>query len=358
LTLTHRDLLRRRLNNQRVTGNRLSKPQDVVSWLTAVQAQDYPAAQWALGQRMKSGSGQAVDDALATGDILRTHVMRPTWHFVAPADIRWLLALTGPRVNTICASYYRKFELDDRALAKSRAALISAMEGGHRLTRSAVRAALEKARVVRPGDDPLRVIFLLLRAELDAVICSGPRVGRQFTYALLDERAPRGRILQRDEAASELARRFFVSHGPATIKDFMWWSGLTAADARSGHAAITSELIEDMVDGARYWSPRRPKTNSDPPGTAYLLAAYDEGLLPYRDNRTELAVYAPQLARDNGHAIVIDGRVVGTWKRGAGSNGITIEARPFETFTKRQMNAIGEAAERYARFLGMKVEVL
>jgi hypothetical protein len=356
--VTHSDLVRKRLDNQRVTGNRFKKPEEVVTWMGAVQAQDYGAAQWALGQRMKNGSADDVDAALAHGTILRTHVMRPTWHFVAPSDIHWLLALTGPRVNAISRAYYRKFELDDRAFVKSRAALIAAMKDGNHLTRSAVRSVFEKARIVRAGDDPLRVIFLLMRAELEAVVCSGPRVGKQFTYALLDERVPRRQVLKREEAAAELARRYFVSHGPATINDFMWWSGLTAADARAGHGAIASALVEEMIDGVKYWSPPRSKRQTDPPATAYLLAAYDEGLLSYRDNRTELARFGPQLTLDNGHAIVIDGRVVGTWRRTVKPNGVTIKATPFVTLTKRQMHAIREAVERYGQFVGAKVTLV
>jgi hypothetical protein len=328
-----------------------------VRWLGAVQSQDYPAAKWGVGQRMTTGSDAALDTAFAKGTILRTHVMRPTWHFVLPADIAWMLMLTGPRVNATCASYYRKFDLDDRLLAKGRAALVSALQGGRHLTRPALRAALEKARVIRRTDSPLRVMWVLLRAELDAVICSGPRVGKQFTYALLVERAPDARTLPRDEAAAELARRYFLSHGPATVKDFMWWSGLAAAAARAGVAAVAPELVEIVVDGSSYWSPPPRKTKQDAAGTAYLLAAYDEGLLSYRDNRPALAAHGAQLMRDNGAAVVIDGRVVGTWRRSVTRDAVAIEATAFETFSRRQTRAIEEAAERYGRFLGLTVDV-
>jgi DNA glycosylase AlkZ-like len=329
-----------------------------VRWLGAVQSQDYPAAKWGVGQRMTNGSDAALDMAFATGTILRTHLMRPTWHFVLPADIAWMLTLTGPRVNAACASYYRKFDLDDRLLAKGRAALVSALQGGRHLTRPALRAALEKARVITRTDSPLRVMWVLLRAELDAVICSGPRVGKQFTYALLVERAPDARTLPRDEAAAELARRYFLSHGPATVKDFMWWSSLAAADARVGLAAVAPELVEVVVDGSSYWSPPPPrKTKQDAAGTAYLLAAYDEGLLSYRDNRPGLAAHGPQLMRDNGAAVVIDGRVVGTWRRSVTRDAVTIAATPFDSFSRRQIRAVEEAAERYGRFLELSVSV-
>jgi hypothetical protein len=336
----------------------LKTPEDVVRWLGAVQSQDYPAAKWGVGQRMTNGSDAALDSAFAKGTILRTHVMRPTWHFVLPADIAWMLMLTGPRVNATCASYYRKFDLDARSVVKSRAALVSALQGGRHLTRPEMRAALEKARIIKRTDPPLRVMFVLLRAELDAVICSGPRLGKQFTYALLEERAADARALRQEEAAAELARRYFVSHGPATVKDFMWWSGLAAADARAGHSAVAAELVELVVDGSSYWSaPPSKKTKPDAAGTAYLLAAYDEGLLSYRDNRPGLAAYGPQIMRDNGCAVVIDGRVVGTWRRSVTRDRVAIEATPFDTFSRRQARAIDEAAERYGRFLGLPIDV-
>ncbi len=200
----------RRLANQRLSSAGLESPEDVVSWLGAVQAQDYYGAKWALALRMREGADDVIEDAFTSGAILRTHVLRPTWHFVAPADIRWMLALTAPRVNATIGSYYRKLELDAAVFRQSNTALARALRGGRQLTRDALRQAVRRAGVA--ADDGMRFGFILLRAELDAVICSGPRAGKQFTYALLDERVAAAKAITRDEALARLTQR--VLHEP------------------------------------------------------------------------------------------------------------------------------------------------
>src|SRR5688572_22781581 len=207
------DVLRSRLRTQHVAGAPLATPAAVVHWLGAVQSQDYAAARWAVGQRVgvaTPATAEDVDRGFNRGAFLRTHVMRPTWHFVAPGDLRWLLALTAPRVNALSAYYYRAYELDARLFEKSQRTLVELLQGGRCLTRREIVAAFEKQRILRTGDSPQRGAGLLMRAELDAVVCSGPRRGKQFTYALLEERVPRGRTLSRDQARAELTRRFFI----------------------------------------------------------------------------------------------------------------------------------------------------
>ena len=221
-----------RLHNQRLSSTDFKRPDEVVKWLGAVQAQDYHGAKWALAQRMQGATDARIEKAFTDGAILRTHVMRPTWHFVAPADIRWMLKLTAPRVNAASRYNYRKLELDDAFFHKSNKALARALRGGKQLTRDELRKAVGHVGVAT--NDLLRFSHILLRAELDGVICSGPRKGKQFTYALLDERTPKSRILARDEALAELTLRYFTSHGPATLQDFVWWSGQATSDARKG----------------------------------------------------------------------------------------------------------------------------
>lgn len=223
--MTLSDLLPQRLYNQHLAGSQLEKPEDVVRRLGAVQAQDYPAAKWSVAERTRRISDIQLDRAFAGGTILRTHMMRPTWHFVTAADIRWMLKLTGPRVNTAIGSYYRKMKLDDAVFERSHAAIAAALRGGKHLTRAELSSALRHAGVTSAKDDRMRLSFIMLRAELDGLVCSGPRVGKQFTYALLEDRVPRAAVLDREEARAELARRYFMSHGPATLKDFRWWSG-------------------------------------------------------------------------------------------------------------------------------------
>lgn len=173
-----------RLHNQHLARAKLASPNAVVAWMGAVQSQDYVGAKWAVGQRMQGATDATLDRAFADGTILRTHIMRPTWHFVAPADIRWLLALTAPRVNATNAYYYRKFGLDDAILARSNAVLTSTLRGGAQRTRTELASVLQEAGI---ATDDLRLGLIIMHAELDAVICSGARRGKQFTYALLDE---------------------------------------------------------------------------------------------------------------------------------------------------------------------------
>src|SRR5579884_4270870 len=253
-------IAQQRLYNQLITRQNersFDTPEAVVQWLGAVQAQDYGAAKWAVGLRLPGATDDDIEQAMADGAILRTHILRPTWHFVSPADIRWLLALTAPRVHAANAPWYRKLELDDAIVKQSNDALTNALQGGKQLTRDELASALQQAGIATEGEQ--RVSNIMMRAELDGVICSGARRGKQFTYALLAERAPQARALDRDKALAELTLRYFSSHGPATAQDFVWWSGLTIVDAKAGLAMATSYLQQETINGQTYWfSPSTP----------------------------------------------------------------------------------------------------
>jgi len=227
-----------RLRRQHLTGTPLPTPEAVVRWLGAVQAQEFGVAKWSIAQRSRGlVTSAALDLALAEGRILRTHALRSTWHFVLPADLRWLLMLIGPRIRARMASYYSRNGLTDAVFARSQAVLREALAGGQQLLRKEVAAALVRGRVATDG---LKLRFLLLQAELDLVLCSGALRGKHQTFALVDDRVPPAPPLPEDEALAELTRRYFSSHGPATLKDFIWWSSLTAARARRG-----LELLKD-----------------------------------------------------------------------------------------------------------------
>src|SRR5512141_1191648 len=201
------DVIRRRLHNQLLSQTECTEPAQVVEQFGAVQAQDYAGAKWALGQRLRNGTTDAaLDKAFNEGKILRTHVMRPTWHFVTPADIRWMLALTAPRVLSLLAYGDRLLGLDKTALKQSNAVLAKALKGGRQLMRSELKPILQKNGFHTEG---LHLGHLLIHAELDGVICSGGKRGKQFTYALLDERAPQAKSLEREEALAELTKRYF-----------------------------------------------------------------------------------------------------------------------------------------------------
>lgn len=357
--MTGKDLAPLRLLNQRITGAAFHKPSDVVQWLGAVQSQDYLAAKWAVALRSPGITDKDVERAVAEGSILRTHVMRPTWHFVVPADIRWMLDLTAPRVHAASAYYYRKLGLDDAAFRQSNTVLEAALQGGKHLTRVELVSALKQAGF---ATENLGYLYLLGHAELDGLICSGAPRGKQSTYALLAERAPQARVLARDEALAELATRYFTSHGPATLQDFVWWSGLTTADARLGLDTVKAQLLSDSVDNQTYWFAPQTPPISEPARTAYLLPNYDEYIVGYT-NRSAIfdPTHTPKLdARANPlfqHTMVLDGRIVGTWQRTPRKGMVIVTLNPFTTLTESERRAFVLAAEQYGQFLHLPVSI-
>jgi hypothetical protein len=340
-------VLSTRLRNQKLAASGLDDAAAVVQWLGAVQSQDYVGAKWAVGLRAPGVDNDAVERAYNDGRILRTHVLRPTWHFVAAEDIRWMLGLTGPRVQRVVRRAGAWAGLSDHFYTRARAVIERVLDAGAHLTRKEIAAALGAARIDTSGQ---RLAFLIMDVEVQGVICSGRLDNRQFTYALVSERAPRARTLTRDEALTELAKRFFQSHGPATLKDFAWWSGLTMRDVKAAAAMAEIEPLAcppdlDMVAGA-----------------TYLLPNYDEYLVAYKDRG---AVIDPRRARNLGvftsrehpHQIVVDGRVAGSWRRTIDEHTLVVHARPYGKLSRVQRQALIAQAERYGRFLGLDTEV-
>lgn len=357
--MTNGDIAGQRLTNQALTGSPMTDPVAVVQWLGAVQAQDYAAAKWAVGLRLPGATDNDIEQAMTTGTILRTHVMRPTWHFVAPADIRWLLALTAPRVNATNAYYYRKNELDDATFRRSNAALGHALQGNKQLMRQELMDVLQHADI---ATDDLRFTLIMMRAELDGVICSGARHGKQFTYALLDERAPHARMLDHDAALAELTQRYFTSHGPATVQDFVWWSGLSVTDARAGLALMSGCLLHEMIDDQTYWFAESPPPMPDHIHTAHVLPNFDEYLVGYADRSAVFDASHTQHLDGRGdilssNAIISAGRVIGTWKRTLKKDTVTIILRSFIPLNEAETSAVTAAAHRYGAFLGLSAHI-
>jgi hypothetical protein len=351
------DIARQRLLNQGVVGEPFENPIDVVRHLGAVQSQDFAAAKWALGLRLRETDGAAIERAFNDGAILRTHVLRPTWHFVAPEDIRWMLQLTSQRIIAGNTSYYRKSGLNQALFVQSNRVMARELQGGKHLTRTALVTALKEAGI---ETDNLGYVHLLLRAELDSVICSGPRRGKQFTYALLEERVPPGRRFDRDQALAELCHRYFTSHGPATPHDFAWWSGLTVNDARRGIEMLQSQLAHDEFDGTSYWFGADSPPLAPPSRSAVLVPIYDESIVAYRDRSAYLQRLASsgQALPENvvfNHTIIVDGQIVGTWKRTSRSDAVTVEMNLFTPLSPTEEADVEAAVERYARFVELPV---
>jgi hypothetical protein len=346
-----------RLRSSRLVGAPLAGPVQVVGWLGAVQAQDLPASIWGVARRTRAATAADVRAAIDDGRILRTHVLRPTWHLVLPADIRWLLALSADRVRRLLAPYDRRLELDARTLRRSHDAIARALEGGHHLSRIELREVLARAGIAASGQ---RLAHLVMHAELDAVLASGRSSGSQTTYALLDERAPRSRPLARGEALVELARRYVRSHGPAQARDLAWWAGLTVATARA--ALADAGVASREIEGRTFFG--RPAAAPHRAGPLlHLLPNYDEALIAYRDHavtlETRQAGTLPyRTAVLGGHVVLRDGRAIGGWRVGRARGAVVIELKVPARLTTAERRALDAEVARYGRHLGVAATIL
>ena len=336
--------------NQHISDPQFKDPADVVEYMVAMQAQDYAGAKWAVGLRMQNANDLVIEQAITEGKILRTHLLRPTWHFVSPADIRWILALSAPRINAINAGMYKKFEVDNAIFNKSNDVLVKVMHGNKHLTRAEITGSFNQAGI---ATDDLRLTILLMHAELDAVICSGARSGKQFTYTLLDERVPQTPQLGHEEALIKLATGYFRSRGPATVHDFANWSGLTIADAAIGLENIKGQLISIETDGKTYWMTNNNDAIIAAKHKAYLLPAFDEFAIAYKYRD---ALVNPKYRAQARHvifdpAIVIDNQVMGNWKRTIKNNRVDISLNLYGKLNKAQTQAVDIAANRFEKFL-------
>ncbi|NVB78069.1 MAG: winged helix DNA-binding domain-containing protein [Kofleriaceae bacterium] len=345
-----------RLHNQHLAGQRVGVV-EVVAALGAMQAQDYAGGVWAVGLRAKTATEAAVEAALADGEILRTHPMRGTHHFVAKDDMRWMIGLFGQLMIKRIARRNRELDLDDKQLAKALDVIARACEGGNHLDRAGVAAALTRAKISPEGQ---RIAHIIYRAELEGLVCSGRRKGKQVTIALFDERVPKSKPRTREESLADLARRYFTTRGPASERDFSWWCQLPAADVREAIALAGDDLIAETIDGTKLL--RGAKTTKAAKGPrAYLLPPFDEYTVAYADRSHVGAPPATATTFNErtmlGPNLVLDGQVIGSWKRTAGKKKVTIELSPWQKVATKDRGALEEAAVRYAAFLGLEPDV-
>jgi DNA glycosylase AlkZ-like len=348
------DVAHRRLHSLRLTTAPLDSPADVVRWLGAVQSQDYPGAKWAVAQRTSDTTDATLDHVFDEGVLLRTHVLRPTWHFVLPEDIRWIQQLTGPRVQARNQLYYRRGGLDEAMLARSESVLAHALESGTHLTRPEMQAVLARADIAVERE---ALAYVLMSAELNALICSGAVRGKQHTYALVEQRVPATPRRSRDEALAELTRRYFLSHGPATTKDFAWWSSLSAAEIRQGLDLVGSDLGHEVLDGRTYWFDPSPYDRATSPDV-HLLQGYDEYFVGHSATKyiLDLSGAARAWLSDHRvsftHGVVLDSQVFGTWQRTLGKESVALNVEVLGRLGEAEERTLLSAVERYGRFMG------
>ena len=361
-----REIVDRRLTALRLpmASPRLKSPEAVVRWLGAVQSQDFGPAKWSIAKRMDASITDAeIDRAFDAGRILRTHVLRPTWHFVTPEDIRWIVGLTGPRIQAMSAYMYRTTGLDESIRARSNDIIATALDGGRHLTRAELRTDIEGAGIPTDG---FRMGYLMMHAEVTQLVCSGALRGKTQTYALLDERAPQARNLSRDESLVELVRRYFTSHGPATVKDFRVWCSLSAVDARRGLDLVGSELERETFRDLTLYagaSERSVPVSVDPSPTVQLLQGYDESIMGYTETKSLIDIdgsagYSPTDRAIYVGVLTLDGQFAGNWKRTIGADDVVIHAQLMRPFDDAALAALQAATARHGAFLGLPASVV
>jgi hypothetical protein len=354
-----RAIARRRLASQRLAGNGMDSAEAVVGWLGAVQSQEYGLAKWSLGKRASDLTDGAVDALMTDGRIVRTHILRPTWHFVLPTDIRWMMALTGPRIRMQTGRRYIQLGLDESVLRRAMDVIGTALAGGRRRTRPQLRANLAEAGI---DVDAPQLGYILMQAELELLVCSGGLDGRQQTYALLDDLVPAAAPMDREQALGELTRRYFRSHGPAAIADFTWWSSLTVADARRGLQVAGPALERLDIDGTAYWFDPSIEVDQAASPVVHLLQPFDEYVVGYQRTRSVMdpaGLTGPGTWNPNSftNAAILDGQVVAGWRRVPKRSSVMIEVAPLRPLSGPERDAVEVAVERYGEFLGVPVMI-
>jgi hypothetical protein len=326
-------------------------PADVVRTMLAVQSQEFAVARWSVGQRGNGIADADVVRAFDAGEILRTHVLRPTWHFVGPEDIGWLLILTAPRVLRQAAYGHRQCGLEAETFVRAEGVIAKELADGQPLTRAELGQRLQAEGLPSSG---VCLGHVMGHAELVGLVCSGPMRGKQHTYTLLEERAPNARTMDRDHAVAELVERYFVTRGPATVKDLMWWSSLTGADIRTGIEAAGDALRSETIDGRPYWraadaSPSRTTTRVD------LIQVYDELAVSYQESRDALGApaFVDRIPSAPVHGVLLGGQFVGRWRPVPDATGVVIETLLHRPLHAAETQALDREIARYGRFLGV-----
>lgn len=348
-----------RLINQQIIKSKSITPKDVVNSMGAMQAQDFLMSKWAVGIRQKNPSETAFDDAFNNGEILRTHLLRPTWHLVTSDDIYPLIDLTAPQIKNRMKSRDKQLELTKSVYKKSNTLLEKALLEKKFITRDEAVKIFEKAKI---GLWDNRTAHLLMEAELDGIICSGKIINGKPSYALLEQRVPVRKSIARDEVLSLLAKKYFTGHCPAAVEDFIWWSGLKPADAKAAVEMIRPDFVPEIIGNNTYWFPNSFTMPRYEKGTVFFLPSYDEFLIGYRDRSASLQnEQSSRVVSSNGvfwPVIIKDGSVIGRWKRETKKDKVIIETELFSPASKEMKHKLTEAAERYGKFREKEIEVI
>ena len=356
--MTLQDISNIRLLNQQITASKFNCAREVVNWMGAIQAQDFSMSKWAVGVRAPGSTDNTIETSFDNGEILRTHLLRPTLHLVSAGDIHWILALTAPRIKNSLKARYKELGLSESLFKKTNNIIKNALKGENHLTREELTVFLKNNKIFTGGQ---RAYHIIVRAELDGIVCSGRTKWNAQTYALLDERVPDHKEPGKDEGLEEIARKYFQSRGPALLQDFRWWSGLSAVDAGKAIEIIRPGLVTEKVGTDTYLffsDSHMPDNEND---SVHLLPAFDEFLISYKDRSASLPFKNFKKAVSNNGifrpVIVIGGKVEGTWKRTVNKEKVLIETYLFEHKNKSVNDRIDKRVEAYGLFTGKKTEI-
>jgi hypothetical protein len=353
------DIPNYRLLAQQIESPKFKSAKDLISYMGALQAQDYQMAKWAVGLRVKKSTDKKIEKAVHNGDIIRTHLMRPTWHFVSADDIYWMLELTTQQMKTAAKSRQKFLGLTEKIVSKSNNIIEKSLRDGNHLTRDELMKIIAKQKI---QTTPEFAIHLMYRAETDGIVCSGKIKNNKQTYALLAERVPKNKNFIRDESLALLAKKYFTSHCPATLKDFIWWSGLPAKDAMHALEMVKSNFISEKIGNEIYWLTNSFKIKTALKNSVHLLPAFDEFLISYKDRTASLMPeHHKNALSTNGifwPVIVVNGKVIGKWKRTFKKEKVIIETEIFEPQSKMRIAHMQKSAEKFGKFLERESEIL
>lgn len=342
-----------RFYNQQLANHNLKTPKQLIAWMGAMQAQDYGMAKWGIGARLVGITNKQVEEAINKGDIIRTHVMRPTWHFVSVDDIHWMLQLTAPRIKALLKASDKLLELTPDFISKTNAIIEKALSANNHLTRTELGHIISEKGIEL---DTRRLTHIMYHAEQDRLVCNGTVINNKQTYCLLEEKAPKPNKFDKDEALGKLAQKYFGSHAPATLQDFVWWSGLTVTEVKRAVQIINTNVVAEIIDGETYMFNKSANIDFKLPNTAQLLPAFDEFLVSYKNRSHVLADehYSKIINSKNGMFkpfVLYNAQVIGGWKKVTSKKGVDVEVDYFVTPTKTMQTAVEKAVNEYKAFV-------
>ncbi|MCV2485511.1 winged helix DNA-binding domain-containing protein [Flavobacterium sp. SH_e] len=354
--MTHSEISHHRLVAQKLYKTSSCLPQEVVKHFGAMQAQDYAMAKWAIGSRCDF-SEKEIEEAINSGKIIRTHILRPTWHFVSAEDIYWMMDLSSPQVKRFTASAAKKFGYDDKKLNQTNNSIEKLLTGNNHLTRNEI---MQKLGITKTASDDFLSSAIMMNAELDGLVCNGKMKGKQITYALLEERVPKPKTkLNKEEALAKLAQRYFESHGPATVSDFSWWSGFPPTICQKTINAIELQLSRITIDNQQYWFKKDSFDADSFRESVHFLPAFDEILISYKTREASFNTeHQSKVFTNNGifkPIILENGKVIGIWKRTVKKDHVKIETDFFKETESSKKEILFEGIKSFETYLETKI---